>query len=353
MGMQTSVQSKFTEACKFNLQLPNEAKVLLFHDNTSESLVNILKPAIQESRFKFDFFSLGTGRPYKTIPDELKNKVEKGVDAVIGFFNYDDHDDWSIAETPFRMDIIGLMQSHPIRYAHAAGVTLDMLQNGSFQCDYESMAESGKRLLKLLDDARVIHVTSPRGTDFWLNLGSRMKFETDAVIVPPGIETPGKTGNWPPGEVWLEPQETVHRVGSVPVRINSHGRIVCDMCVGGITATVNPNQPITIEVGEDGWLESYDSPDARFRGISDAWTVDAARWNVQPYTQELGIGLNDRARVGTGNMLEDEKAKGTCHIAIGSYRSHTDFLIDRPAIDVAYSEGSRKSIMIDGKLQMD
>jgi len=304
MSMQASVESKFLEACKFNLQLPNEAKVLLFYDNTSESLVNLVKPAIQRSRFKFEFLSLGTQRPYKTIPDELKNKIG-AVDAAIGFFNYDENDDWSIAETPFRMDIIGLIQSHPIRYAHAAGVNLDMLQNGSFQCDFKSIAENGKRLLKLLDDVRVVHVTSPRGTDFWLNLEARMKFETDAIIVPPGIETPGKMGNWPPGEVWLEPQETVHGVGSVPVRINSHGRIVCDMCVGGIIATVNPDQPIVIEVGEDGWLKSYDSPDARFRRINDDWTVDAAKWNVQPYTQELGIGLNDRARAGTGNMLED------------------------------------------------
>ena len=120
MSMQTSIQSKFTEACKFNLQLPNEAKVLLFHDNSSENLVNLLKPTIQKSRFKFEFLSLGTQRPYKTVPDELKNKVG-AVDAAIGFFNYENHDDWSIAETPFRMDIIGLMQSHPIRYAHAAG----------------------------------------------------------------------------------------------------------------------------------------------------------------------------------------------------------------------------------------
>jgi hypothetical protein len=123
--------------------------------------------------------------------------------------------------------------------------------------------------------------------------------------------------------------------------------------VGGITAKVDPNRPITIDMGEAGWLKSYDSPDARFARVSDDWAVDAAKWNVQPYTQELGIGLNGSARVGTGNMLEDEKAQGTCHIAIGSYRSHTDFLIERPTINVTYSDGSKKSIIINGKLQMD
>jgi len=120
LGMETSVQSKFFEACKFNLQLADGAKLLLFYDNTSEGIVNLLEPAIQKSRFRFEFLSLGTQRPYKTLPVELKNKVED-VDAAIGLFNYDDHDDWSIGETAFRMDIIGLMQSHPIRYAHAAG----------------------------------------------------------------------------------------------------------------------------------------------------------------------------------------------------------------------------------------
>ncbi|MGA3406633.1 MAG: hypothetical protein ABSD49_12945 [Candidatus Bathyarchaeia archaeon] len=345
------IQSKFLEACKYNLQLSDNSRILILFDSTSDAIVKMIKPAIAQSHYRVEFLALGSKRPYKAIPEEITKKA-KDVDAVIGVYNYGDHDDWSLSELEFRMNIIDLMQNMPIRYAHAPGLSADMLANGSFQCDFKKMAEDAEAFLRALDGAHLIHVTSPRGTDFHLELASRMKFETDAVIVPPGVETPGKTGNWPPGEVWVESYEKVERVGSVPVRIDSHGRIVSDICVGGITATVDPKQPITIVVKSDGWLESYDSPDVRFKRVKDNWTADAAKWKVQPYTQELGIGFNDRARIGTGNLLEDEKAKGTCHVAIGSYRSHTDFLIDRPTIKVTYMNGSVKAIMVDGKLRM-
>ena len=57
---------------------------------------------------------------------------------------------------------------------------------------------------------------------------------------------------------------------------------------------------------------------------------------------EFGIGLNPRAKV-TGNILEDEKAKGTSHIAFGNNRSfggrvevpsHLDFVFFQPRIMV-------------------
>jgi len=352
MSSESKIQSKFLEACKYNLQLHDDSRILVFYDNTSENILEIIKPAIEQSHFKTELFALGANRPYRTIPEELKQKT-RGVDAVIGFYNYDNHDDWHMSELEFRMNIIGFMQSLPIGYAHAPGLSVDMLENGSFQCDYEAMAEEAKALLRMLEGARLIRVTSHRGTDFHLELASRMRFETDAVIMPPGMETPGKMGNWPPGEVWIESYENTAKLDNVPVRINSEGRIVCDICVGGITATVDPKKAITIDVGADGWLKSYSSPDPRFIRIKDDWAVDAAKWNVQPYTQELGIGLNDKARIGTGNLLEDEKAKGTCHVAVGSYRSHTDFLIDRPTIKITYENSSTRSIMIDGKLQKD
>jgi len=203
LSTEFKIQSKFIEACKYNLQLHDGSRVLIFYDNTSESIVEIIKPAVEQSNFKTEFFALGSERPYRTIPEELKAKA-RGVDAAIGLYSYDDHDDWSISELEFRMNIISFMQSLPIGYAHAPGLSVDMLENGSFQCDFKAIAENAKALLRVLEGARSVHITSHRGTDFHLELSSRMKFETDAIIVPPGADTPGKTGNWPPGEVWVE-----------------------------------------------------------------------------------------------------------------------------------------------------
>jgi hypothetical protein len=351
MSAESRIQTKFLEACEHNLQLKPGQKLLIFHDSTSESIVHLLKPAFAKSRYDTETFNLGPKRPYESISTELANKISDN-EAVIGFFNYESRDELNRSELPFRMELINFIQSKPIRYAHAPGFTLDMLSNGSFQCDFKQMADSAKRLLKVLEGVRAIHVTSSSGTDFHLELDRGMRFETDAVIVPPGIDTPGKMGNWPPGEVWVESYLTVPLAGGIPARIKSHGRIVCDLCVGGILATVDPERPVLIDVAESGWLKRYESPDLRFKRIQEDFDADSAKWNVQPYTQELGIGLNDKARVGTGNLLEDEKARKTCHVAVGSYRTHTDFLIGKPTIDVTHDNQELRAIMKNGELQV-
>ena len=57
---------------------------------------------------------------------------------------------------------------------------------------------------------------------------------------------------------------------------------------------------------------------------------------------ELGIGTNECARV-TGNLLEDEKILGTCHVAFGASASiggtvqvpvHLDCVVMRPDVSV-------------------
>ena len=65
--------------------------------------------------------------------------------------------------------------------------------------------------------------------------------------------------------------------------------------------------------------------------------------------EEVGIGLNEKARI-TGNMLEDEKIRGTCHLAPGNVRCHVDMLIDKPTITVCYINGKTKEIIRNGRL---
>ena len=48
-------------------------------------------------------------------------------------------------------------------------------------------------------------------------------------------------------------------------------------------------------------------------------------------------------------MLEDEKLRGTCHLAPGNVRCHVDMLIDKPTITATYLNGSDE-IMKNGVL---
>ena len=57
---------------------------------------------------------------------------------------------------------------------------------------------------------------------------------------------------------------------------------------------------------------------------------------------ELGIGTNEKAKL-TGNLLEDEKILGTCHVAFGASAAiggtvqvpvHLDCVVMRPDVSV-------------------
>ena len=68
--------------------------------------------------------------------------------------------------------------------------------------------------------------------------------------------------------------------------------------------------------------------------------------------------MNPAATI-TGNMLEDEKAFHTCHFAIGeNYDNdapsliHLDGVVREPTITLVYADGTNKTILQDGALQL-
>ena len=76
---------------------------------------------------------------------------------------------------------------------------------------------------------------------------------------------------------------------------------------------------------------------------------------------ELGIGINPKARL-TGNLLEDEKAYRTAHIAFGNNEEmpggqnrskvHRDYLFHNPTMSVTYSDGSQRVLIKEGLIEI-
>ena len=126
-------------------------------------------------------------------------------------------------------------------------------------------------------------------------------------------------GNLPAGEIFIAPLEG-----------KTNGKIVCDASVGGL-GKVDKNVEIIVK---DGFIESV-------RGGKTANQFEKLLKNkLYRNVAELGIGTNPKAKI-TGEVLEDEKIMGTCHIAFGNNKHfggkvdvpfHVDFVIRNPTI---------------------
>jgi leucyl aminopeptidase (aminopeptidase T) len=250
-----------------------------------------------------------------------------------------------------------LMAAKKSRAFWSPTATVKMFQT-TVPIDYRKLRRSCKRLKRILDGARKVHITTRKGTDLTLGLRGRKARADDGDFTRPGAG-----GNLPAGEVYISPE-----LGS------GQGVIFFDGCIASDKGVILIKEPIRAEV--------RDNKVARITGGREARelraTLDRARRNtsrfaksgqlskkdVPEYTAnifnlgELGIGLNERATI-VGNMLQDEKVMRTCHIAIGSNYDedaralvHLDGLVKRPTIDVYDGGGRARRIMEHGELQV-
>ena len=199
------------------------------------------------------------------------------------------------------------------RIASLPGVTEEMLKR-SIPIDYDLMRRKARRLSGILTKARKIDIHTDRGTSLTMSVSGRRGFADDGLY-----RKRGAFGNLPAGEVCIAPLEGT-----------ANGRLVVD---GSMPLTGRLKRPIEIMI-KDGYARNI--PVAKMAPL--VRSLGKRALNVA----ELGIGLNPRARV-TGNVLEDEKAAGTAHVALGnnvsfggivSCPSHLDFVLFDPVITI-------------------
>lgn len=305
-------------------------------------------------------FNLEKKNPYQHFPGKLVKLLRENTpNAGVGLFDYSSNPDWNLKEVGARIELLHkIIEEVPISWAHSPGITLDMALNGPLQCNYEQMAAESEKMLRELQDVERIHITAPGGTDIEIEIPRSVKFDTDCTIVPPNVYGgPGKFGNLPVGEVWAQRDEIIRvssnatgeiEIQSYPVKQLANGRVVCDVTAGGYPGRINPEKPL-IASFHDGILTDLHCSDSALDGIRRDILDSQSNYGLTTVLEEIGIGLNEKARV-TGNMLEDEKIKGTCHIAPGNVRCHVDMLVREPTIVGYSSDGVVKEIMRKGIL---
>lgn len=266
-------------------------------------------------------------RPIREMPADLEAAVP-GNDVIINAFS------GKAEETPFRIALIKKEIATKARVGHAPGISVEMMTKGPMTVDYESVAKNIHHMIDLFNDAKTIHITAPAGTDLTMDVEDR-GFETDVKIKA------GTFGNLPAGELWCGPIEN-----------GANGIIMCDGSIGDL-GNVKKVLKMTVKKGKLVGIESED------KELENKVKVLTAVDGMASVIGELGIGLNPGARL-TGNLLEDEKAGETAHIAFGNNeemiggkntsKTHRDFLFNKPTIETTYKNGEIKILMKDGKL---
>jgi hypothetical protein len=320
------MKSSAVSALKAVLSVKSREKVLIVSDKSREFIMKAFIDGAKKLDLEVSSYSLPeSNRPLSDIPTDLQALVEEKDICVNAFTSFAE-------ETPFRIKLIKLETRSGARVGHAPGITKEMMVSGAMTADFTGVAKNAKLLIEAFKNARNIHITTNEGTNITLDISGR-NFDTDAWI------TPGTMGNLPAGEIWC-----------APVEDKAEGTIVVNGSIGDI-GNVKEILTITVKNGRISDLQSKDND--LVERIKELTSFD----DLASVIGELGIGLNPKARL-TGNLLEDEKAGGTAHIAFGrnddmpggrnTSKTHRDFLFYRPTFDVEYEDGSKRVVIRDG-----
>jgi aminopeptidase len=98
-------------------------------------------------------------------------------------------------EYKHRAQLIGLVKPLRLRHAHMVRLSEDSMMQGMLS-NYKRVARLNQLMISRINQAKTIHVTSPKGTDIWVTLDPKEEWESSA-----GEIGPGEWYNLPNGEI--------------------------------------------------------------------------------------------------------------------------------------------------------
>ena len=203
-----------------------------------------------------------------------------------------------------------------VRVATLPGVTEEMLAR-VMSADMDGLRRKGRAIADRLTAGSEARITCANGSDLRLGLGGR------AGLPDAGdLTAPGAFGNLPCGEGFI-----------APVEGTAEGTLVVDGTIAAVGRVAEPIE-LTIEAGH--LVTASGAEGERLLELLRPHGEDGT--NVA----ELGIGTNERAKL-TGELLEDEKILGSCHLAFGASAAiggtvqvpvHLDCVVVKPDVSV-------------------
>ena len=276
--------------------------------------------AVQPEKTSLDFTEKPVIGAIQTAPDVLismsSEKMGKDFDAIRNPY------DWEGKKIDNTFHY--LMKRKQTRSFWSPGVTKELFEK-TVPVDYAEMKRRCLALKEKLDAAEKVHISTAAGTDLEIGLRGRSAFVDDG-----DFSVPGEGGNLPAGEAFISPEKGTSR-----------GTLVFDGSMAVQNGTVKMGEADSVRMGKDGTLPPE--------------TAQEYRKNARALG-ELGIGVNPAAFI-SGNMLIDEKAFETCHIAIGSNYDedaraliHLDGVLLKPTITAFFADGSTQMLLDCGRI---
>jgi aminopeptidase len=328
MNKMNKMISAASVALEHLFKITADDKILILTDSYTSTVADAFRQALVRWGCSLEIYVIKNNeRPLLEIPTELE-KMLPGKTIVLNIIKaYPE-------EIAFRIKwIFKVEENKQIKMGHMPGITEEMMFN-SVNVDFRKMKDTADKLIETLENTAQLHITTAAGTDILLGVAGR-KFIGDIGVQP------GEMCNIPCGEVYCAPLET-----------EANGRIVFDASIGDIGLL---RHPLKVFV-QKGRITNFESDDKELvKRITELTDVDEDARVIG----ELGIGVNPGARI-TGNMLEDEKALGTAHIAFGNNadfpgggknnsKIHRDYLFYKPTIEAHYPDGSSRLLMKNGE----
>lgn len=197
----------------------------------------------------------------------------------------------------------------------------------AMNADYTKVADTSRKLAKMLTDANIARITSDKGTDVIIQIQGKFGHADTGIL-----HRVGDYGNLPAGEAYISPVEG-----------KANGKIIVDGAIED-SGVLSKGDYVTLSL-ENGIITSVDGgrTASYLSGILAQYPMSVRK------IIELGIGTNPSAKL-CGSNLEDEKVLGTIHIVIGDeleLSKDTQMPVRIDMVIVA------PNLYLDGKLIMD
>jgi len=303
------------------LNVQQGEKAILIFDRESRTIARHLQHQLEVAGARWEAFLLEAEapRPLTCMPKSILAALASADVSIFAARALP-------GELTARMEMMQVVNRHTIRHAHMVNISEKIMRQG-MQADFREIDALSTALLKRLQRARTIRVTTPAGTDLRVQLSPKLRW-----VKTSGIISPQKWGNLPGGEVFTSPAQV-------------DGRLVVDGVVGDYLCEkygILSHTPLILDI--------KNSRIQHIQSVHEELTQEFAAYVTTDENSnrvgEFAFGTNLAVTELIGEILQDEKLPGI-HVAFGHpYGEHTgQSWTSRTHIDCVIQEAS---VWLDG-----